>query len=201
MIRLTILLTLALAGGQTHADHHQDSTHDKSTRPTPGFEEGYEAATGKLTGAGKVAEAKMAPTQGNDVRGYVIFRTAPGLEGVRVTATLTGLDTGNHGFHIHEKGDCSAPDASSAGGHFAPASSSHGAPGEPRTEKHMGDLGNIEAGPSGRASYDRIYEFLDFEQILGKAVIVHAGADDFVSQPSGDAGPRVSCGVITVAGQ
>ena len=142
------------------------------------------------------AVANLAPTQGNNVKGTVRFDESNGK--VRVVADVTGLKPGKHGFHIHEKGDCSAPDATSAGGHFNPEMHKHGAPDSP--EHHLGDLGNIEADANGKAHYDRTVDFLtiavDPNTIAGKAVIVHAQEDDLQSQPVGNAGARLACGVI-----
>lgn len=143
------------------------------------------------------AKAGLRPTQGNDVSGVVQFAKVE--EGVRVTASLTGLSPGKHGFHIHEKGDCSAPDASSAGGHFNPEGTSHGGPDNPADKRHVGDLGNIRANQGGNAYYNRVDSVIALRgdrSITGKAVVVHAGTDDLSSQPSGAAGPRVACGVI-----
>lgn len=143
------------------------------------------------------AVAVLAPTEGNDVRGRVTFSEAAG--GVRIAAEVSGLSEGMHGFHIHETGDCSAPDASSAGGHFNPNDDPHGAPDAPAEQRHAGDLGNLEAGADGAARYERVdtnVEMSGTASIIGKAVIVHAGQDDFTTQPTGDAGGRLACGVI-----
>jgi Cu-Zn family superoxide dismutase len=114
-------------------------------------------------------------------------------------ADLEGLEPGLHGFHIHEVGDCSAPDASSAGGHFNPDNTPHGTPENPPAQRHVGDLGNLEADAEGKAHYERVDQMLPLRgpnSIVGKSVIVHAQADDLSSQPSGSAGPRLACGVI-----
>ena len=152
------------------------------------------------SGSNRAAGAKQAvavlnPTQGNQARGTVTFTQV--ADGVRVVADVQGLSPGKHGFHIHEKGDCSAPDGSSAGGHFNPTGMPHGAPNS--VQRHAGDFGNIVADESGRARADFIDTHISFggpTSILGRGVIVHAQADDLVSQPSGDAGARVACGVI-----
>jgi superoxide dismutase, Cu-Zn family len=149
--------------------------------------------------AGEVTKAIaiMHPTQGHNVHGQVTFTKVSG--GVQVVAHLTGLPPGKHGFHIHEFGDCSdMVAAKTAGGHFNPKGKPHGAPGKAR---HVGDLGNIEADASGVANYDKIDSQLMFHgesSILGRGVIVHEKADDF-SQPVGNAGGRLACGVIGVA--
>jgi Cu-Zn family superoxide dismutase len=146
------------------------------------------------------AVAVLSPTQGSNVKGQVTFLEE--TEGLRVTGNISGLTPGKHGFHIHEKGDCSAPDATSAGGHFNPEMRKHGAPTEP--EHHLGDLGNIDADGSGTARFERVFPFLTFKgtnSIVGRSVIVHAKPDDFKTQPTGDAGGRLACGVIEMAGQ
>ena len=138
--------------------------------------------------------ATIAPTQGNTATGEVRFYKVEG--GVRVVARLEGLAPGPHGFHLHEKGDCSAPDAMSAGAHYNPGGAPHGAPQADATHRHAGDLGNVEAGADGKATVDRVDPLLVYENLAGLAVLVHANADDLTSQPAGNAGPRVGCGVI-----
>lgn len=144
--------------------------------------------------------ARLEPTEGNEARGEVMFTRTN--EGIRVTAQIQGLPPGRHGIHVHEKGDCSAPDASSAGGHYNPDGTPHGAPGNPPDQRHAGDLGNLESGENGTAKYERVDTIIQLSgenSIVGKAVVIHAGEDDFQSQPSGDAGPRMACGVIEAA--
>lgn len=141
------------------------------------------------------AKVMLMPTKGNNVTGEVTFTSVH--DGVHVVANIEGLTPGNHGFHIHEFGDCSAPDASSAGGHFNPTQQRHGSP--ENENRHVGDLGNITADENGRAHYDRVDKVITLNgknSILGHALIVHSGADDFVTQPTGNAGARVACGVI-----
>ncbi len=139
------------------------------------------------------AIAVLSPTEGNDLQGTVTFIQTP--EGVRVQANITGLTAGTeHGFHVHQYGDCSASDGTSAGGHFNPHGADHAGPDA--ASRHVGDLGNSEA------TYDRVDTQLAFEgesSIIGRAVIVHGGTDDLSSQPSGAAGPRIACGVIGIA--
>ncbi len=142
--------------------------------------------------------AVLKPTEGNEVRGTVAFTRAD--DGVRIVVDLTGLSPGLHAFHIHEFGDCCAPDAASAGGHFNPEGQPHGGPDA--AERHAGDLGNIVADETGHAQLDRTDSGITLdgdESILGRSVIVHAGPDDFWTQPTGNAGARVACGVIGLA--
>ena len=144
------------------------------------------------------AKAVLASTQGNTVTGTVSFTQE--TDGVKVVADLAGLSPGRHGFHIHEFGDCSSPDASSAGGHFNPYNEPHAGPEDKM--RHEGDMGNVEADASGKAHYeyvDNLLSFHDVSSILGRSVVVHAKADDLQTQPSGDSGGRIACGVIGVA--
>ncbi len=144
------------------------------------------------------AVAVLHPTTGNTVEGQVTFTKADG--GVKVSAHVTGLTPGKHGFHIHEYGDCTALDGTSAGGHFNPAGNLHGAPTD--AKRHEGDMGNVEANDQGVADLEYVDTQASFEgetSILGRGVIVHAGADDFKTQPTGNAGGRVACGVIGAA--
>jgi superoxide dismutase, Cu-Zn family len=141
------------------------------------------------------AVAVLTPAANGKVKGQVNFREE--TEGVRVTATIEGLTPGKHGFHIHEKGDCSAADFTSAGGHFNPSQMKHGSPTD--SEHHAGDFGNLEANDQGIARFERVFNWLSFmgtNSILNRAVIVHEKADDLTTQPTGNAGGRLACGVI-----
>ena len=143
------------------------------------------------------AVAMVQPASGSSVSGVVYF--AQFERGVAVLAEITGLTPGLHGFHIHEFGDCSGPEATTAGGHYNPRGVSHGCP--PSWPIHAGDLGNLNADDSGTATFYRIFHHLRLdgpESILGRGVVVHAGEDDCVSQPSGAAGARVGCGTIGI---
>jgi Cu-Zn family superoxide dismutase len=138
-------------------------------------------------------------TKGNEVSGVVRFDAVEG--GVKVTADVEGLaPNSKHGFHIHEYGDCSAGGATSAGGHYNPEDHPHALP--PKTPRHAGDLGNLEADASGKAHFEMTVEGISIagenDPILGRGVIVHEKADDG-SQPAGNAGARVACGVIGIA--
>lgn len=144
------------------------------------------------------AIAVIQPTEGNAVQGTVIFTKVP--NGIKIVADISGLTPGKHGFHIHQYGDCSASDGTSAGGHFNPENKQHGAPGD--AERHVGDLGNLDANSTGRAHYERVDHVIAFQgthDIIGRAIIIHAGEDDLTSQPTGAAGSRVACGVIGIA--
>jgi Cu-Zn family superoxide dismutase len=144
------------------------------------------------------AVAVLSPTEANSVSGTVTFTKAQ--NGIRIVADVSGLTPGAHGFHIHEFGDCTARDASSAGGHFNPARTQHGPPDTQFS--HAGDLGNLVADAAGKAHYERTDSMIVLEgpnSIIGRAVIVHENADDFRTQPTGNSGRRVACGVIGLA--
>lgn len=146
------------------------------------------------------AVAVLIPTDGFEARGVVTFTQVEA--GIRVAADMEGLSLGGHGFHIHEFGDCSAADGTSAGGHFNPEGTEHGAPtGE---QRHVGDLGNITADESGVARYEYTDTHIALagpNSIVGRGVIVHAGEDDLATQPTGAAGARAACGVVGIAQQ
>ncbi|AZQ44149.1 superoxide dismutase family protein [Nonlabens ponticola] len=146
----------------------------------------------------KTVNVPMGSKSGSDVTGSIIF-TEKGDE-VEMVVELVGLEEGSHAIHLHQNGDCSADDASSAGGHWNPTSEDHGSWGD--NQHHKGDIGNLQADAEGNASLvfstDKWCIGCDDENknIVGKGVIVHAKADDFTSQPSGAAGARVACGVV-----
>jgi len=142
------------------------------------------------------AEARLAPTQGNKVSGTVTFVQSG--DKLKVFAEVSGLTPGLHGFHIHEKGDCSAPDGTSAGGHFNPTGKPHGNP--ERGDHHAGDMVQLVADDKGNA---RQLSYLEGptlgggpNSIIGLSVIVHAALDDYKTQPTGNSGARQACGVI-----
>jgi len=138
------------------------------------------------------------PLKDSQAHGILVF-TQEG-DKVAITGEIVGLTPGKHGFHVHEFGDCSSPDGMSAGGHFNPDKEKHGGPHA--KERHVGDLGNIDAYASGKAVIkmtDTLVQLHGPHSVIGRAIIVHAKADDFTTQPTGDAGGRVGCGVIGVA--
>jgi Cu-Zn family superoxide dismutase len=141
------------------------------------------------------ARARLQSAAGQDVQGEVLFQETE--QGVRLKVVARGLTPGMHGFHVHEVGDCSAPDFESAGEHFAPAGHPHGAPA---ASSHAGDLGNVEADASGAVETVMMTRHVELDEgprsIAGRAIVIHAQPDDLSSQPSGNAGARVACGVI-----
>jgi len=139
-------------------------------------------------------EAPLAPVSLSGVMGKVVFIGYP--DRVEVRGTISGLTPGAHGFHIHEIGDCGGQGAVAAGGHFNPSEQLHG---RPSVHSHMGDLGNIKANDQGVAVINKNLTMLAQDDLIaleGRSVIVHAAPDDFFSQPTGDSGTRVACGVI-----
>jgi Cu-Zn family superoxide dismutase len=140
------------------------------------------------------ATANLEPKSGSQVTGTVTFVKSG--EEVQVVADIQNLKPGKHGFHIHEKGDCSAPDAASAGGHFNPTHQHHGGP--MTAEHHVGDLGNIEADASGKGHlvWKGKLDLSGPNSIIGKSVVVHEKEDDLKSDPAGNSGARIACGVI-----
>jgi Cu-Zn family superoxide dismutase len=155
------------------------------------------AACAGMEADGPSAVATVRPASGTQVHGEVKF-TQVGAR-VRVTGEIAGLSPGPHGFHVHEKGDCSAPDGMSTGGHFNPQGKKHGAPDAP--DRHAGDLGNLVANEYGKATLavtiDGLAVGKGADGIIGRAVIVHANADDLKTDPTGNAGGRVGCGEIS----
>jgi Cu-Zn family superoxide dismutase len=148
-------------------------------------------------GTGQKASANLDSRSGSNVKGTVNFVWQD--HDVLVTGNFSGLKPNSeHGFHVHEKGDCSAPDATSAGGHFNPDTKVHGMPGS--GANHAGDMPNIKADASGNATYSaKLSGFAvntGSNGIVGRSVVVHRDPDDYKSQPAGNSGPRIACGLI-----
>jgi Cu-Zn family superoxide dismutase len=149
-----------------------------------------------------VAEAELAPKSGSELSGRAVFTKTDGE--VEFEVKIENAEPGLHAVHIHETGDCSAEDASTAGGHWNPTGEDHGKWGE--HPFHLGDIGNIEVGEDGTGSLTMSTDLWSLgdasdHDVVGKAIVVHSGADDFVSQPSGAAGERIGCGVIEMKEQ
>jgi Cu-Zn family superoxide dismutase len=149
-----------------------------------------------------IGVAIVKPTLGSNVSGTISF-TQIGSQ-LNIDARIEGLTPGQHGFHIHEKGDCSAPDATSAGGHFNPGGTEHGDPAA-AMHHHGGDFGNLVADASGKASLQLTVPTSQItlakdvpNSIVGRGVIIHADPDDLKTQPTGNSGKRLACGVISL---
>lgn len=152
-----------------------------------------------LGGAGPTADVALVARSGGAVAGALVL--SEGKDGVRLRGEVRGLKpSAEHGFHIHEKGDCSAPDATSAGGHFNPGGTAHGRHGS--GVHHAGDLPSLVADANGVAKIDALIEGITLgagpTSVTGRSVIVHRDPDDFVTQPTGNSGPRIGCGVIVL---
>jgi len=168
----------------------------------PGEGEPVEEAEPAETAAAETpaveAMATIEAKSGSGVSGTARFSYGNGV--VTLHLEVAGATPGEHAFHLHETGDCSAADGTSAGGHWNPRQMDHGKLGE-GDQFHYGDTGNLTVGEDG-SGWAHVMTDLwsigtgDENDILGKAVIIHAGADDFVSQPTGAAGGRIGCGVI-----
>lgn len=148
-------------------------------------------------GSSAKAESSLLARSGSHVSGSVHF--TPQGDKLLVEARVAGLTPGEHGFHIHEAGDCSAADASSAKGHFNPTAKAHGHHGG--SERHAGDLPNLVADAAGNAVYRAEVSGLVLDGsplgIIGRSLVIHADPDDYKSQPAGNSGKRIACGVIT----
>ena len=143
------------------------------------------------------ATANLESRSSSTTTGTATFTETNGK--VSLTLTVAGATAGNHGAHLHEKGDCSAADATSAGAHWNPTTQNHGGPDA--TAHHLGDLGNITVGADGKGTLT--ISMADWKlgdgsttDVVGKAVIIHANPDDLATQPTGNSGGRVACGVI-----
>ena len=144
----------------------------------------------------KQAVAVVHSVGDNEISGAINF--AKTENGTKITAEITGLSEGEHGFHIHQYGDCTAPDGSSAGGHFDPDEMQHNS--RDAEKRHVGDMGNlVSEGEESTTTLSYVYNPIFLEEIIGRGIIIHAGEDDLTSQPSGDAGARIACGVIGIA--
>jgi Cu-Zn family superoxide dismutase len=147
--------------------------------------------------SGPAAKAKLLPTKGNTATGAVTFSQK--ADKVVVTADVSGLKpNAEHGFHVHEKGDCSSGDGMSAGGHFNPTGKPHG--DHAGGAHHAGDMPNLKADANGVATL--VWEDTELtvtdgpNTVIGRSIVVHLNPDDYRSQPAGNAGPRIACGVI-----
>lgn len=157
-----------------------------------------EAASAPIAAAPVTALVALAPTKGSKVSGTLTVVYEKGV--VTLTGQVAGLTAGGkHGFHVHEKGNCSAPDASSAGGHFNPGGMAHGDPNS--AVHHLGDMLNIEGDATGTAQVNVKLAGVTLKDggptdLRGKSIVVHAEPDDYMTQPAGNSGNRVACGVI-----
>ncbi|MGO4911900.1 superoxide dismutase family protein [Leeuwenhoekiella sp. W20_SRS_FM14] len=193
MKNYAILFSLALALGFTSCKNDNKDKETEELTTTETTEAVQEApAVKKIT-------VKLDSKSGSTAEGSAVFKEEDGK--VTMTAVFEGLEPGMHAIHIHENADCSADDGTSAGGHWNPTKEQHGKWGD-AAGYHKGDIGNFQADENGNGTITMTTDEWcigcedNMKNIVGKGLIVHQGADDFKSQPSGDAGARVSCGGI-----
>ncbi|RXG15606.1 Cu-Zn family superoxide dismutase [Leeuwenhoekiella aestuarii] len=193
MKNYAILFSLALTLGFTSCKNDKKEKEMDETTTTETADMQEEAPVVK-----KIT-VNLESKSGSTAKGSAVFTEEDGE--VSMTAVFEGLEPGMHAIHIHENADCSADDGTSAGGHWNPTKEKHGKWGDPEGY-HKGDIGNFQADENGNGTItittDEWCISCDdsIKDIVGKGLIVHQGADDFTSQPSGAAGPRVSCGGI-----
>lgn len=170
-----------------------------SRAPEPQAEAPADSAAPAADVAATTALAALAPAEGQSVTGTLTLTQEAG--GVLITGTVGNLQPNSqHGFHVHENGDCSAPDFSSAGSHFNPSGAEHGNPANAGGH-HLGDMTNLEADDTGTAQVRVVISGATLRDggpndLVGRAVVVHAQPDDYTSQPAGNAGGRIACGAI-----
>lgn len=178
------LLLIGLLSSMMTACMHKEKNMETSSKTLPAV-----AAPAK-------AQAVLKAAKGYDVKGTIHFTEENGI--MKIETLVEGLKSGPHGFHIHENGDCSAVDFASAGGHFNPHKGIHA--DHHIAGRHVGDLGNLIADNKKKANSTIVIEGMTMkagvESILGKAVVIHKDKDDLKSQPAGNSGPRIACGVI-----
>ncbi|MEM1117241.1 MAG: superoxide dismutase family protein [Bacteroidota bacterium] len=192
-MRLLLLLAVPLTLAACADDAPAADTSEADARPEA------------VAAADRGAQAILDGLNGSGVSGTVAFRETDGALTMRIA--LAGLTPGAHGFHVHEGDSCGPGEdgtpGGAAGGHFNPLVSEHGAPADAPSDRHAGDLGNITANEEGIVAgtvVDSVLTLSGPTSAIGRAVIVHADADDLTSQPSGAAGPRVACGIVEEAG-
>lgn len=184
-----VLCAVLAACGSNESAAPEGSTEVPATSVTP---------TGAASPASAIAQ--LDSKSGTSAKGDLQFTATDGA--VAVTGELSGLTAGTeHGFHVHEKGDCSSADAESAGPHWNPTNAQHGSPTGDASTRHLGDLPNVVADAEGRAMITGAVVGATLRDggandIIGKAVVVHAQRDDYVSQPAGNSGNRIACGVV-----
>ena len=206
MPRAFLLLACSLVATAC-ADESEDYTQD-SFDPIEAGDGSSEEEMTAFTQNASYATARLDPLGESAATGTVTFTQTE--DGVVVEYDLVGLELGEHGFHVHQNGDCGRGDGGTpggaAGGHFNPLDAPHGAPSDDRDGRHVGDLGNVTSEAGGTTGgvargqkTDSMISLSGPTSIVGRALVLHQGQDDLSSQPSGDAGDRIACGVIELA--
>lgn len=165
--------------------------------PTSGSRSSAAAASAISAAPGPAATARIEPRSGSNLSGSATFAAIQ--DGLGIHVELQDAAPGLHGVHLHEKGSCDGPDAASAGAHYDPDGGAHH--GGPSTRvRHAGDLGNIQVGSNGRGTLDVVVPDLSVNSlqngVVGRAIVVHAKADDLQTDPTGNSDARLGCGVI-----
>lgn len=195
-----IVGSLLLVGAVTACTPDKETPPAASAEAPPATAPAAPAPVVELTPADTLSAARMSltPAEGGKVSGTIQLYSEP--TGVQLRGVIMGLGANSQqAFHIHEKGDCSAADFSSAGGHFNPAGHEHGKPDG--GSHHAGDMLNLSADANGMANVDVLVPGInlgsgDANDVMDRSIVVHAAADDYTSQPAGNSGARVACGVI-----
>jgi Cu-Zn family superoxide dismutase len=197
MFKAMALSTCALALGLTACSKPADN----AAAPAAGTSTAAAPAAAPADALPVTALVALAPTKDSKVSGTLTLSVEK-TGGVSISGQVGNLEPGSkHGFHVHDKGDCSAPDGSSAGGHFNPTSMEHGDPAKADAPHHVGDMLNIEADATGTAQVKVTIPNATLHDggpndLVGRGIIVHAAPDDYTTQPSGNSGARLACGRI-----
>lgn len=212
--RPLVAATLATFAAALLAGCGASDSPDEDSNTSPTDTSGQDAPATDVTETGQsggtdlaapdvFAEAEVSAVDASGVSGTVSFYQRGNV--LEISGKLSGLAPGAHGLHIHETGDCSGSGAASAGNHFSPDGHPHGSPDSPDSGHHAGDLGNIIADDDGNADFATADTELRLgagpNSVNGRAILVHADADDFETQPSGAAGKAVVCAVIDAVPQ
>lgn len=191
-LSLMFFASVALIGCKDENKEKDDQNTSADTEMNSDMDENGEDEVKKVT-------VTLEPKSDSDLEGEVVFTEEDGE--VSMTAIISGLTEGQHAIHIHETADCSADDGSSAGGHWNPTFEQHGKWGDAEGY-HKGDIGNFDVDENGNGTISMTTDEWcidcgdEEKDIIGKSIIVHDGVDDYVSQPAGDAGNRIGCGII-----
>lgn len=195
VVIVTLFAASALA---CSCNQKQEATNRETSTPSTETPASESAAGTTPAGIGRTASATIEPRSASRLTGTATFTET--ADGVHVLIDVAGAPPGEHAVHVHENGDCSAPDASSAGGHFNPEKVEHGGP--QTAVHHPGDFGNMTVGADGKGRLELVTSDLTVGEspisVVGLSIVVHEKADDF-GQPVGNAGGRIGCGEIRAA--